>query len=175
MKKPIGILTNNPLNIRYTPMNTWRGQTGSRKGFCEFDSLKNGYRAALVLLRNYIAHGHRTIHQIISRWAPASENNTKAYIRFVVAHFNGYDDDVYRYLRSTDDLTEVDAPLSALLHEMAWVMSLMECGYPKGFDYKDERLYVVENMRKALDEAVDEVFGEGSAKLSFTTVDLLNV
>lgn len=73
----------NPLNIRYSPMNNWKGQCGSYKGFCKFSSLDLGFRAAIVLLCNYHRKGYDTISKIVEHWAPASENDTKAYIRFV--------------------------------------------------------------------------------------------
>lgn len=83
MKTPLAIVNKNPLNIRFSPMNDWRGQIGSKKGFCIFDLFYNGCRAALVLLSNYQRKGYDTVDKIISRWAPASENNTKAYISAV--------------------------------------------------------------------------------------------
>lgn len=84
MKTPIAVRNNNPLNIRWSPMNEWIGQIGENRGFVNFGSLGLGCRAALVLLRNYVKRGYDTIPAIISRWAPASENNTSAYIRYVV-------------------------------------------------------------------------------------------
>lgn len=93
MKTPIAVRNNNPLNIRFTPMNNWLGQSGEEKGFCTFKDLNYGCRAALFLLNAYIKRGYDTIPKIISRWAPASENNTKAYIDYVVNHvaFDIYD------------------------------------------------------------------------------------
>lgn len=75
--------TNNPLNIRFSSSNYWRGQTANIKGFCAFKSMDYGYRAAYLLLCNYIRNGHNTIESIINRWAPPSENNTENYIKFV--------------------------------------------------------------------------------------------
>lgn len=79
----------NPLNI--VKGSNWKGlrktQTDSR--FCQFESMLYGWRAGLVLLRNYIEgrnaakRCYDTIEKIISRWAPATENNTEAYIRKV--------------------------------------------------------------------------------------------
>lgn len=111
-------------------MNKWRGQIGSHKGFCKFDTMEHGYRAALVLLHNYVKRGHDTIYEIISRWAPESENDTKAYIRTVIAHFNGYDEPSFKYLNACvklpkDNLEE----LLPFLFELAWIMSLIETGY----------------------------------------------
>lgn len=73
----------NPLNIRYASQNDWRGQVGVHKGFCVFENEAYGFRAAFVIIGNYIKKGHNTIREIVSRWAPPSENNTDAYIEFV--------------------------------------------------------------------------------------------
>ena len=86
--KPLGYRNLNPLNIRFNVMNNWKGQTGCHKGFCTFDTMEHGYRAAFVLLLNYIKRGFTTPTEIISSWAPASENNTKAYIATVMRYFN---------------------------------------------------------------------------------------
>lgn len=75
--------TNNPLNIRFNAGNKWRGQIGEYKGFCIFSHESYGIRAAYKLLTNYIANGFNTIRQIVSRWAPPTENNTEKYISFV--------------------------------------------------------------------------------------------
>lgn len=84
----MGILqekTNNPLNIRYNPANKWKGQTGHYKGFCQFKNEAYGFRAGFRLLTNYIRNQCDTIEEIISRWAPPTENDTESYIRFVCA------------------------------------------------------------------------------------------
>lgn len=78
---PRGIRNNNPLNIRIG--NVWLGevQEPTDPNFEQFVSMFYGVRAGCVLLRRYIRHYHRTtIPQVIAAWAPASENNTTAYI-----------------------------------------------------------------------------------------------
>lgn len=80
MMATLGIRNNNPLNIRYSPCNKWQGQTGCNKGFCTFDTIEYGIRAALVLLRNYVRRGLCTPRLIISNWAPSNENDTESYI-----------------------------------------------------------------------------------------------
>lgn len=125
----LGLRNNNPLNIRFSPMNVWRGQIGSNRGFCVFDQMENGYRAAFVLLHNYVKRGYDTVREIVSRWAPASENDTEAYIRIIVEHFNGYADTDYRSVRADSKLPPVGS--EELLHhlfELAWIMSLYETG-----------------------------------------------
>lgn len=86
MEKIRGIRNNNPLNIRKG--NQWKGERFPQtdKQFEEYISLTFGFRAAFILIRNYITgfNGSRskfdTIDKLIKRWAPPQENNTKAYI-----------------------------------------------------------------------------------------------
>lgn len=75
---------NNPLNIRYSGFNRWQGLEGGRKGFCEFSTLSYGIRAAaIILMRSYRNNGVDKLRSIIRRWAPASENPTENYLKFV--------------------------------------------------------------------------------------------
>ena len=55
------------------------------KDFEQFETMAYGWRAAFILLgRTYYEKYHlNTIKKIISRWAPACENNTKGYIAYV--------------------------------------------------------------------------------------------
>ena len=83
MKTPRGIRNNNPLNIRRGQ--SWRGlrpkQTDSE--FCQFITMAWGIRAACRILRTYRRRGWVTVTQIIEHWAPQTENNTTAYIKYV--------------------------------------------------------------------------------------------
>lgn len=80
-----GARNRNPLNIRYNPANNWRGQMGhDSSGFCVFSSMQHGIEAAARLLYVYYTrYNLTTIPLIISRWAPASENDVEAYIKTV--------------------------------------------------------------------------------------------
>ncbi len=82
--KTRGMRINNPCCIRLTKTE-WLGQVQNpaERSFVTFSSRLYGYRAAFVVLRSYIAHGHDTIGKIIRRWAPECENDTQAYIKFV--------------------------------------------------------------------------------------------
>lgn len=86
MAEPRGIRNNNPGNIRKSKA-TWRGKVeGSDPDFETFDSPQNGIRAiAKTLLSYQDTHGLRTVRRMISRWAPATENNTIAYANAVAA------------------------------------------------------------------------------------------
>ena len=97
VKLPRGIRNNNPLNIRLS-IDKWQGQINANvndndnnsspngeSDFCQFYTMEYGWRAAFVILcRTYYGkYKLRTIRDIVSRWAPAKENNTPAYIRHV--------------------------------------------------------------------------------------------
>ena len=73
----------NPLNIRKG--DKWQGLAAEQtdKEFCVFESPTFGFRAACKILQKYASRGIVTIESIISRWAPPSENDTKAYIAAV--------------------------------------------------------------------------------------------
>lgn len=87
----LGVRYNNPCNIRYSKLNTWKGQLGQSKGFCKFSSMDYGVRAVLAILRSYRFHyGLDTIRKIITRFAPPSENDTESYISFVVSACRSY-------------------------------------------------------------------------------------
>ena len=91
---PRGIRNNNPLNIRIG--NSWKGevQYPSDREFEQFISLFYGLRAAFYLLRRYMLRYHLlTISEIVSRWAPETENATRAYIT-QVATYTGFPKDM---------------------------------------------------------------------------------
>lgn len=86
-----GYRNKNPGNIDYVPANMWQGQTGKEPNgrFAIFDSHENGIRALALLLTTYQdRHGLRTVRGIISRWAPSTENNTRAYVYAVAERMN---------------------------------------------------------------------------------------
>lgn len=75
---------NNVLNIRTSSSFSWLGQCGSTRGFCNFEGIEFCRRAGLYLLmRSYRRAKVTKLGDIIKRWAPATENNTKAYTDFV--------------------------------------------------------------------------------------------
>ncbi len=83
-QQPRGIRNNNPGNIRRT--NTqWRGirEIQSDNAFVQFNSPEYGHRAMARVLRSYERRGLVTVRDIISTYAPATENKTEAYIDFV--------------------------------------------------------------------------------------------
>lgn len=82
-KNSRGYRNNNPGNLRHG--SPWAGLSKIQKdtSFCQFDSMYMGLRALCKLISNYIKNGNNTIEKIISRYAPATENNTLGYIKQV--------------------------------------------------------------------------------------------
>lgn len=89
---PRGIRNNNPLNIRRSRAR-WTGllEPGTDKSFCQFESMKYGFRAAFKLLFSYYyKYGLHDVMSIIKRWAPDEDNNnTKVYAKFVINYMMG--------------------------------------------------------------------------------------
>ena len=86
-----GIRNNNPGNIRWGE--NWKGldPDGRKKdkSFCVFEEPKWGIRALCkVLLTYYRKHGLNTVKEIITRFAPANENDTTAYMNHVAKLLN---------------------------------------------------------------------------------------
>lgn len=82
-----GIRNNNPGNIRRGE--DWKGLVrdgqDTDEAFCRFVAPEYGIRAMVLILRRYRQkHNLNTISEIIRRWAPPDENDTRAYIDSVV-------------------------------------------------------------------------------------------
>ncbi len=85
LKPTRGELNHNPGNLDRT-RDRWLGmsarQTDSR--FVQFDNAHDGIRALARVLLNYSKkYRLNTVHGIVSRWAPPTENNTEAYVNSV--------------------------------------------------------------------------------------------
>lgn len=76
---------NNPGNIRVTPWSKAHGAQGEMKSIATFATPEAGAQAMTDLLQSgiYKGKGINTVSGIITKWAPPSENNTAAYIKFV--------------------------------------------------------------------------------------------
>jgi hypothetical protein len=83
--RPKGRLTraernNNPGNIEDGPFaRRQAGYAGTDGRFAKFDTPEHGFAAMEALLGVYGRKGRRTISSIIAMWAPAHENDVKAY------------------------------------------------------------------------------------------------
>jgi hypothetical protein len=84
-----GYRNNNPGNLRTVGRNPWQGQVGDDNGYGVYDTPQNGTRALGHQLRAYANRDLNTVGEIISTWAPASDNNnTAAYIADVASQLN---------------------------------------------------------------------------------------
>lgn len=88
MTVPRGIRNNNPGNIERTG-ERWLGMAADQSGdprFVVFEAPEWGIRAICRIIRTYVQrHGKKTLREIVSTWAPPTENHTGAYIGFVAA------------------------------------------------------------------------------------------
>lgn len=84
---PRGIRNNNPGNIDYSGMyGQYFGATkedGPGGRFARFATAQHGLQALAVQIKRYANAGYGTAMDIIGKWAPKGENNTKAYIESV--------------------------------------------------------------------------------------------
>ncbi len=79
-----GLRNNNPGNIRLSSTRYLGEVESTDSAFKQFKAVEYGYRAMFVLLYTYQKkHKLHTIEAMISRYAPAVENHTKAYIEAV--------------------------------------------------------------------------------------------
>lgn len=141
---------NNPLNIRYLPSNSWVGQTTPKQGFCQFDTLEHGIRAAVILIcRSYRNKGIIKVSDIIKRFAPPFENDTLGYIQSVCK--------LCPYLKPDSDLQ-----LPIHYAYLITAMSFMETGTRNGVTF-DIVYYIVSSILKPDQYEVKEIdFGQDS-------------
>ena len=84
LMQPRGIRNHNPGNLRHG--SPWQGRRPLQTDpeFVQFVGPEWGIRAMVRTLRTYRdAHGLDSVRQIISRWAPPTENATDAYVEHV--------------------------------------------------------------------------------------------
>jgi hypothetical protein len=83
MTLPRGIRNNNPGNIRHG--DNWQGMKAIQtdKSFVQFESAKWGIRAMTRVLDSYRKRGIIYLVDIISTWAPPTENDTFSYVESV--------------------------------------------------------------------------------------------
>ncbi|MEO0753952.1 MAG: lytic transglycosylase catalytic, partial [Pseudomonadota bacterium] len=77
---PRGIRNNNPGNLNYVGQAGATKEAGPNGRFAVFQTAEEGLRALADQLRRYGSRGINSVRAIISKFAPASENNTQAYI-----------------------------------------------------------------------------------------------
>ena len=125
-----GLRNCNPGNIRQS-RSKFKGEVRPSRdsAFKQFESMAYGYRAMFVLLDTYrTRYGLSTIRQMISRWAPPTENFTEGYIRFVADH-TGIDADALVDSRSERDMVPIVAAMSQIENGKPAVMADVHRGW----------------------------------------------
>ena len=124
--KPRGIRNNNPLNIRRST-DQWQGARKEQtdQSFVQFETMAYGYRAAWKTLQSYYRHfcsqgKEFTVRNIISRWAPPSENATESYIRTVLILSGIREKEILLPPNQVNDYSKLSRLIAA--------MTCMECG-----------------------------------------------
>jgi hypothetical protein len=105
--QPRGVRNNNPGNVMRGE-DQWQGEiTGNDPRYASFSTPEAGIRAMGKTLITYQdKHGLNTVEGIVSRWAPATENNTAAYIG-TVAKALGVKSDQAIDLHDTNTLARI--------------------------------------------------------------------
>ena len=137
------IRNNNPLNIRRGTAR-WKGMSmrDDDEDFEQFETMAYGWRAAFILLgRTYYEKYHlNTIQKIISRWAPACENKTDAYMMYVAINVG---------INECDPLPSPKlAP--AIWMRIAWAMFEVEAGRKAANEPSNKELFF-QSMKEGFD------------------------
>lgn len=105
--EPRGVRNNNPGNVMKGDKG-WQGEVqGDDPRYATFATPEAGIRAmGKTLLTYQDKHGLNTVEGIVSRWAPATENNTAAYVA-TVAKAAGVKPDAALNLRDGDTLAKI--------------------------------------------------------------------
>lgn len=96
---PRGLRNNNIGNIKMNSANNWLGKIPAENNtdgtFEQFSAKKYGTRALLKLLKKYfLDYDLKTINQILSKWAPGSQQPGSYYVDFVSNGMQIYKDDL---------------------------------------------------------------------------------
>jgi hypothetical protein len=127
------VRNNNPGNIRIgqpwkglMPRSQMNKDQYNEGAFCVFMTPMWGFRAMAEIFHTYSRQGKVTIRQMISAWAPPSENDTEAYI-----------DDVANECNLSADAT-FDFNDSLSMTHLCHSVSVHECG---GWFFKEDDLF----------------------------------
>jgi len=131
-----GLRNNNPGNIR--PGQHFRGEIGTDGGYVVFGTAFDGIRAIAVDLLTKMEHAVDTVAEIVTRYAPPAENDTKAYIA-AVCHDTGF---------KCDDILNLNHPEQ--LQPLVRAIILHECGSCP---------YTSDLIAKACADALQSAFG----------------
>lgn len=124
-----GLRNNNPGNIRLSSTRYQGEVDSSDSAFKQFKTMAHGYRAMFVLLYTYQKkHKLHTIEAMISRYAPAVENHTQAYIE-AVSEWSGVPATSHITATNGDIMVPVVAAMSRVENGAVAMMSDVEKGW----------------------------------------------
>ena len=124
-----GLRNNNPGNIRLSSTRYQGEVDSSDTSFKQFKTMAHGYRAMFVLLYTYQKkHKLHTIEAMISRYAPAVENHTQAYIK-AVSEWSGVPATSHITATNGDIMIPVVDAMSRVENGVVAVMSDVEKGW----------------------------------------------
>jgi hypothetical protein len=117
---PRGIRNNNPGNIVKTSI-AWKGKImpGTDPRFEQFERMEDGARAQLKNTHTWYYRGYDTLNELIRVWAPPSENDTEAYIKFV-SQETGIEPD-YRFNLTQENLIAIAYAMAMLENGRKWI------------------------------------------------------
>lgn len=133
-KQTRGFRNNNPGNIRHG--NAWKGEVqGADSAFETFEFVEFGIRAIYVLMQTYrTKYKALTVEQIIKRWAPPIENNTKNYIIGVLAYMSNFSE--HARVACNEHGANLDVFATDTLDELVAAIIFYESGYnPFNLDF----------------------------------------
>lgn len=116
-RAPRGIRNNNPGNLNFVGQSGATKESGPGGRFAVFATMQQGLQALAHQLQLYGGRGIDTVQGIISKYAPAGENNTNSYIQSVMRklgvsasqHLNLQDPNVLKALIQGITTVEVGA------------------------------------------------------------------
>ena len=120
----------NPGNIRRSKIR-YKGERhpSTDAAFKQFESMEWGYRAIFVLLDTYrVRYGLNTLREMISRYAPPSENHTGLYID-MVCNMTGIEPDEVINTRSRKTMVPIVAAMSRVENGYAANRDEVEQGF----------------------------------------------
>ncbi len=185
-----GIRNNNYLNVKNgsDPWQDAGGKTAATdsRGHAVFADPAYGVRAGLVLLRTYFfRHNLRTVAEILSRWAPASDtvgslpgappNSPAEYTSFVVARVGVKPNerlDIFKEDRTVGNIARLRALFSAMAeYEVGGGFKVPEEVFNKGLELVQPGITDVgEEDAAAEEEAAEEAAADSAAATDTTAV-----
>lgn len=96
---PDSVPHNNPGNL--VKGNDWQGEVSCEGRFECFEKPEYGIRAMARVLLNYREkHGLTTVPEIIRRWAPPHENDTRAFAKYVQKRLDTYGHNTFNLIEA---------------------------------------------------------------------------